>query len=244
MQTTSITDTGRERDVNEDTVLVESLPTGDTLLIVADGMGGHRAGDTASQTATVELREYLTRAFDDGRPEVGDVVTDAVTRANDEIQHLAEDNPELAGMGTTVVAAVVTEGTAILVNVGDSRGYLLGDTIEQVTDDHNVAAELVAAGELSETEAADHPQRHVLTQVLGTDGAVSPDRFEREVDDQTLLLCSDGLTEEVSEDTIHATVTEADSLANAAERLVDRANENGGSDNISVVLAAGDDGHN
>jgi protein phosphatase len=243
MRTRSITDTGREREVNEDTVLVESLPTGDTLLVVADGMGGHQAGDTASQTATIELREYITRTLDDNDPDIGEVLTDAVMRANEEIQHLAEDNPELAGMGTTVVAAIVADETATLVNVGDSRGYLLGDTIEQITDDHNVAAELVASGDLSEAEAADHPQRHVLTQVLGTDGTVSPDQFECELDGQTLLLCSDGLTEELSEREIHTIITEADVLVNAAETLVDRANENGGSDNISIVLGTNDDGY-
>lgn len=244
MRTTSITDTGREREVNEDCVLVESLPTGDTLLVVADGMGGHQAGDTASQTATIELREYITRTLNDNDPDIGEVLTDAVMRANEEIQHLAEDNPELAGMGTTVVAAIVTDKTATLVNVGDSRGYLLEDTIEQITDDHNVAAELVASGDLSEAEAADHPQRHVLTQVLGTDGTVSPDQFERELDDQTLLLCSDGLTEELSEDKIHTVITESDSLANAAETLVDRANENGGNDNISIVLGVDSNAYN
>ena len=142
------------------------------------------------------------------------------------------------GMGTTLVAALVRDDTTTVVNVGDSRAYsVTDDAIEQVTVDHSLVQQLVDAGQLTQEEAAAHPRRNVISQALGASDGVDPDTFSLELDPgETLLLCSDGLTEEVPESTIHEVVSTTDALADAADILVETANENGGSDNVSVVL--------
>jgi protein phosphatase len=138
-------------------------------------------------------------------------------------------------MGTTVVAALVDGRKATIANVGDSRCYHIDNSIEQVTVDQSLVQELVSAGEITEAEAEDHPQRNVVSQALGTTEDIKPDFYTQTVDG-TLLLCSDGLTEEVSDNVIARLVTEKTTLAETAEALIDRANQNGGSDNITVAM--------
>jgi|APHM01.1.fsa_nt_gi Serine/threonine protein phosphatase len=226
------TDSGQQRDYNEDSILVAQLGDNKYLLAVADGMGGHTAGDIASETAT----EALHQAIEELEEYTEQSVTDAMITANQAVQDFASKNPDLQGMGTTLVAAVIENESMILSNIGDSRGYLIDEKIEQVTVDHSLVQELVEQGNITEQEAETHPQSNVLSQALGTDGSVEPDCYHRELGSQTLLLCSDGLTEEVTDEQIQEIINLAPDITAATERLIDQANGNGGSDNISVVL--------
>lgn len=235
VETVATTDVGRTRDHNEDSVVV--APTsGGRLLAVADGMGGHNAGEVASATALKAFVDELGDVLADESPERA--LESAMVAAGEAVVAAAAADAAREGMGTTLVAALVDDETAAVVNVGDSRAYRVSDAaIEQVSVDHSVVQELVDAGEIDESEAAVHPQRNVISQALGVSDDVEPDTFSVDLaSDESLLLCSDGLTEEVRDPALREIVAGADSLAGAADELVATANENGGSDNISVVL--------
>lgn len=237
MNTHGLTDVGTKRDTNEDAVLTASIE-GQHLLVVADGMGGHAAGDVASDIATSNIKEVVEGSLPATEAEYEAILENAITEANKEIRSHAADDPSLSGMGTTVVAAIVDGTEATVANVGDSRCYHVDDDIEQVTVDQSLVQELVEAGEITETEAKDHPQRNVVSQSLGTTDDVDPDFYTQTIAG-TLLLCSDGLTEEVSDSVIARIVSEETALADTAEALVHRANQNGGSDNITVAVCTG-----
>jgi len=233
-ETAAVTDVGRVRDVNEDAAAVHETDDW-CLVVVADGMGGHAAGDVASEAAVSAFLDHVEAGLDrGGDPEA--VLSTGATAANEHLHELVAEDPSLDGMGTTLVAALVRESTATFVNVGDSRGYLVGESVEQVTVDHSLVQELVDSGDLTPEEAAEHPQRNVVSQSLGTDESVDPDTFTVSLDGWA-LVCSDGLTEEVAEDTVDAVCRDADDPETAAANLVERANENGGSDNVSVAIA-------
>lgn len=234
MHTHKLTDTGTKRSTNEDAALTASIE-GRHLLVVADGMGGHAAGDVASDIATTTLKAAVERALSTDQTEFEAVLEQAIAEANEEIRSAAAGDSSLSGMGTTVVAAVIDDDKATIANVGDSRCYHIEDGIEQVTVDQSLVQELVAAGEITEAEAKNHPQRNVVSQALGTTENVQPDIYTQTVDG-TLLLCSDGLTEEVSDDVIARLVIEKTTLVETAEALIERANQNGGRDNIAVAL--------
>ena len=239
IETAARSDTGRVRDHNEDSVLV--APTSDgRLLAVADGMGGHNAGEVASAVAleafVAELGDRLGDSTVPEAMETGALTADAAVR------DAAGNDPDRDGMGTTLVAALVGEDATTVVNVGDSRAYRVDETaIEQVSVDHSLVQELVESGEIDPEEADSHHQRNVISQALGAGQEIDPDTFEVDLDPgETVLLCSDGLTEEVPESTIHDVLAGAESLAGAADALVAAANERGGSDNVSVVLGRRD----
>jgi protein phosphatase len=223
---------GQVRQVNQDHV-----HTGDGLFAVADGMGGHRAGEVASEVAIGTLVEQFT----DRRP---DQLVDAVQEANAQVVRLARDNPDLRGMGTTLSALALTteddHDVLAVANVGDSRTYLLraeSEELEQVTEDHSLVATLERQGQLTRDEAAVHPQRNILTRALGIDGKVLVDLWELEpVKGDRYLLCSDGLFNEVDEPRIAAVLRRLADPDEAAAELVRLANEHGGRDNISVVI--------
>jgi len=238
LETAAMTDVGQQRDHNEDSVLATAITDDTALLAVADGMGGHAAGDVASQLAIDTLREEIVEGTKSLPPqsEWQSMLNNAITRANQAIHDQAADDRAKSGMGTTVVAALIQGPDAVVANVGDSRGYVLADGIEQVTVDQSLVQELVEQGQITAEEAKDHPQRNVISQSLGTDTEVDPDFYEATVDGM-LLLCSDGLTEEVDDERIEQIVSEASTVADATEQLIQRANENGGSDNISVTIA-------
>lgn len=226
------TDVGRTRATNEDSVLTTRL-SDTTLLAVADGMGGHAAGDVASETALDAFGQAVRNAAD---RELSERLRTGIREANDAVRTAATETGH-EGMGTTLVAALVSGHRVTVINVGDSRAYdVHADGIDQLTVDQTLVQELVDSGTLSETQVDSHPQRHVLAQALGTHESVDPDLYDHRLEG-TVLLCSDGLTEELSDAEIHETVLEAPSLSAAAEQLIARANEAGGSDNISVVLA-------
>lgn len=235
VETAARTDTGRVRDHNEDSVRV--APTsGGRLLALADGMGGHNAGEVASELALETFVDRVGESLADADP--ADALADAALAADQAVREAAEGDPERNGMGTTLVAALLGADGATLVNVGDSRAYRVdGASLEQVSVDHSVVQELVEAGEISPEEAESHHQRNVISQALGAGSGVDPDTFDITLaEGEAVLLCSDGLTEEVPDSTIGEVVAETDSLAGAASALVRAANERGGSDNVSVVL--------
>ncbi|HUY64664.1 MAG TPA: Stp1/IreP family PP2C-type Ser/Thr phosphatase [Acidimicrobiales bacterium] len=227
----SASDVGRVRAVNEDLAL-ESL----TLFAVADGMGGHAGGEVASRTAIDALQQEFTR-----RPTVEGLIG-AVRRANRSVWERSHRDIDLRGMGTTLTAAALVatdEGDRlVLANVGDSRTYRFhGGALTQLSKDHSVAEELFDRGELSAEEAAVHPHRHILTRALGVAPDVDVDvwQVEPEAGDR-YLLCSDGLTNEVSTDRITGVLSSAADPQEAAQTLVRMANEHGGNDNVTVVV--------
>ncbi|MEJ5255950.1 MAG: Stp1/IreP family PP2C-type Ser/Thr phosphatase [Acidimicrobiales bacterium] len=228
------TDTGRVRSANEDFLLAV-----DGLFVVADGMGGHRAGEVAAHLAVEELRRRIAET--DGPHTIGDLVQ-AVEEANAVLISTAGEDPELRGMGTTLCAlALLREGDRDLlgvVNVGDSRLYLLKDgELEQITEDHSLVATLERQGRLTQAEAAVHPQRNILTRALGIDERVMVDSWEIVpfVGDR-YLLCSDGLFNEVDDNRIAATLRRLADPGEAARELVRLANESGGRDNITCIV--------
>jgi PPM family protein phosphatase len=222
-----LSDTGRVRHHNEDRSLVAG-----GVLVVADGMGGAKAGEVAAQMA-VDAVGALTTPFStqDVRSAVGD--------ANRAIRRLASDDPDKSGMGTTLTAAMMRDDHLDVVHVGDSRAYLWRDgALTQVTEDHSVVAELVRRGSITAEEAESHPHRNVITRALGADADVDADTVSTPVrDGDVVLLCSDGLSSYVPEATIAGILARATSLTGAARELVAAANGAGGADNVTVVLA-------
>lgn len=220
-------DTGRVRDHNEDRSYVAAH-----VVAVADGMGGALAGEVASQMA-VEAIEGVSK------PANSMAIKAAIENANRAIRRMAAEDPGKAGMGTTITAATLDKRSVDVVHVGDSRAYLWsGEKLTQLTHDHSVVAELVRQGTLSPEEAGNHPHRNVITRALGAESEVTVDTYSYDVtEDDILLLCSDGLYGEVTDEEIVAELTHATSMEEAAAALVARANANGGSDNVTVVLA-------
>lgn len=233
----ALTDIGRQRKVNEDDVLARTADNRH-LLAVADGMGGHTRGDIASDVATTVLFKRVEEAVKASHDDES-ILRAAIEAANNELRAKMRLDPSLSGMGTTVTTALIANGEATIANVGDSRAYHYDGTAEQVTVDQSLVQKLVNQGEITPAEAETHPQRNVVSQALGTTQSVDPDIYELTVSG-TLLLCSDGLTEEVPDERITQSIQESDNLEAAAEALVDRANTNGGSDNVSVVLYRGE----
>jgi protein phosphatase len=226
------TDVGRVRGHNED-----RASAGDTLFAVADGMGGHVGGEVAARVAV----QTLESAYEHNPTIAG--LREAVVAANSAIWEQSLRVDELRGMGTTLTAAGLTVGpdgrdVMCLVNVGDSRAYLMsGGLLRQVTADHSLAEERVRHGEMTEAEAEVHPHRHILTRALGVGPAVDVDLWELHVrSGDRLLLCSDGLTNEVSVDQINQVLRSVNDPRKAARALVDRANAHGGNDNVTVVV--------
>jgi len=227
------TDIGKKRVVNEDSLLVKQM--GDLhLLAVADGLGGHSAGEVASRVALVEIEEYLKTNLSEGN--LQEVMERAITKANREVFLLSKENSAYAGMCTTLVAALVSNNKVLIANVGDSRAYLIGNNIWHTTD-HSLVQELVAKKVLTEEEAIDHPQKNIVTRTLGAETEVSAEFYNEELSGKTLLLCSDGLTDLLRDQDIKETIATSLTLEEACTKLIDLANDRGGKDNITVVLA-------
>lgn len=237
MQTFSITDTGRTRDANQDYVFCEEHAIGSfpNLFIVADGMGGHNAGDTASRMCVevvVSQIEKSTKVTPIG------ILEQAVAAANETVYDASLEDVALYGMGTTLVGTVVFGDTAYVINVGDSRLYAFRDTLKQVTVDHSLVEEMVQSGKLQKEAIRTHPNKNIITRALGTNRTVKADCFEIEVrEPDVLLLCSDGLTNMLEDDRIESIIKQyKNDMKRAGEILIEEANEAGGKDNISVVL--------
>lgn len=240
-------DIGRKRSKNEDVaVTVDVEPeAGDasravSLYAVADGMGGHNAGEVASKmavdTALQQMVGHWKQDSDLSRESYKKWLQKAVQVANQKIY--AINNEDRNGMGTTLVMAMVVDQDAFIVNIGDSRAYQISpEGMSQITTDHSVVQGLIEAGAITPEEAKSHPFRNYLTQAIGTEASVAADLFVTELkSEDRLLLCSDGLTNELDDEAIYGIVQSAKSPQSACETLVEAANESGGHDNISVVL--------
>jgi serine/threonine protein phosphatase PrpC len=233
-------DTGRVRSHNEDAVGHLVPPDGrqrarkGLLFLVADGMGGHQAGEVASRQAIAVSTE---RYYADGSRDVATSLLRALRAANRAIYEQAQSDPSKAGMGTTLVAAAIVADKVYVANVGDSRAYVLGEQgIAQVTDDHSWVSEQVRAGLLAPDQARGHPQRNLVTRALGTRPTVEIDVFEGSIaPGDVVLLCSDGLTNLLEDEEIAAILREQPARE-AAQSLVEAANGRGGTDNITVVV--------
>jgi serine/threonine protein phosphatase PrpC len=228
----SASDVGRVRTVNQDLPLERP-----NLYAVADGMGGHVGGEVAARVAV----ETLDRAFE--RTPTVDGLREAFSDANAAVWHESQFNTDLRGMGTTLTAVALVGGSEgrdvlALANVGDSRAYVFSEgEMTQVTADHSLAEERMRHGEMTEEEAAVHPQRHILTRALGVSAQVEADMWQLELrTGDRVVLCSDGLTNEVGSDEMAAILREVDDPGQAAQRLVELANQHGGADNITVVI--------
>jgi serine/threonine protein phosphatase PrpC len=224
----AVSDTGRQRRANEDSLLARS-----PLFVVADGMGGAQAGEVASRIAVESFQHGLG---DSGEPEAA--LAALALAANSHIHELSHANVEQAGMGTTLTALYVGEEEVSIAHVGDSRAYCLRDgELLRLTDDHSLVDELIRQGRLTPEEAVEHPQRSVITRALGPEGTVEIDtRSYRARSGDVYLLCSDGLTTMIGEEQLAAQLLAHPRLRDAGEALIAAANEAGGRDNITVVL--------
>ncbi|MBC8078836.1 MAG: Stp1/IreP family PP2C-type Ser/Thr phosphatase [Gorillibacterium sp.] len=239
MRTASRTDIGNIRIVNEDRSLVVPDLQGFTLGIVADGMGGHQAGDTASQLAVELIHKRMLYVEEDmTETDCERLLIEAVSDANRRIYEMAGSREQFNGMGTTVVVVLARQTDILVAHIGDSRAYLLQDgELRQLTEDHSLVNELVKSGQLSREEAERHPRRNVLTRALGTDVAVETEirRYIWKSGD-VILICSDGLSGLVPESRLRSLVHADEDLEQVADELVHSALEAGGDDNVTVVL--------
>ncbi|MBQ2675848.1 MAG: Stp1/IreP family PP2C-type Ser/Thr phosphatase [Clostridia bacterium] len=242
MKVTAKSDVGRVRDENQDSYAVLSLSDRATAVIVCDGMGGANGGSIASSTAVKVISNSITHSFRENMSarSIKAMLESAVIAANISVFDAAKSKDELSGMGTTVVAAVVADSVAYIAHAGDSRAYVVHEKseLEQITKDHSIVQHMIENGQLTADEARVHPKRNVITRALGVGESIDIDYNEIDLnDDDMLLVCTDGLTNYVDCVDILNIVnnTEFDAMA---ESLVNRANINGGGDNITVVVVA------
>lgn len=237
MESAIQTHIGCVRQTNEDAGRIQNYD-GWTLAIVADGMGGHQAGEVASQMAVASICDSMQIIHDGMTPdELQRTLREAIQAANQKVLAYAEGHPECRGMGTTIVAALMNAQLGVLAHIGDSRIYRYSNgVLQQITSDHTLVNELLRTHQITQDEAANHPRRNVLTRALGTDQTVKADFSILHWDTgDMLLLCSDGLSGKISGEMIADTLEEG-SLTQMAETLISHALEAGGEDNITVIL--------
>lgn len=235
----SVTDIGRKRQLNQDYVFSSAKPMGNmpNLFIVADGMGGHNAGDYASKCTVETVVGEIRNSFEKN-PTI--IVKKAIETANSKIRELAAADENLFGMGTTLVVATVIGKYLQVANVGDSRLYLVGKKgIRQITRDHSLVEEMIRLGGLSREDARKHPDKNIITRAIGAKDEVEPEFFTEELEPgDIILMCSDGLSNMLEDKEIEKIVQneELAEMKEKAEALINAANNNGGKDNIAVVL--------
>lgn len=236
MKAVAMTDIGKKRKTNQDFVYTSMTPIGilPNLFIVADGMGGHKAGDTASRF-TVETLVKLLKL--DATEDAVTTVEKAIIKVNELLLEKAKESEDYTGMGTTLCLASIIDDTLLVANVGDSRLYVVDEDIRQITRDHSLVEEMVLAGEINKEEARNHERKNVITRAIGGTNTVEPDLFRIDLKkNDRILLCSDGLTNMIEDSEIADVIKNESDINNAAKKLIDKANKNGGSDNISVVI--------
>ena len=238
----SATDIGRKRQLNQDYVFSSGKPVGNmpNLFIVADGMGGHKAGDFASKY-TVETIEREIKLSFEKNPRI--IITKAIQKANKAVRQKASEDPNMAGMGTTVVVATVIGKYLQVANVGDSRLYVVNDAeIRQITRDHSLVEEMIRLGGIERSEARLHPDKNIITRAVGARDEVEADFFTVELrPSDNILMCSDGLTNMLEDREILEVIRnnyDPRNLAQTVQALIDAANNNGGKDNIAVVIVS------
>ena len=238
IQAVSKTDIGKLRQLNQDFVFTSVYPLGalDNLFLVADGMGGHKAGDYASKCAVETIIEMCSKSR--GKKMIT-AISDAINEANTRIRRKAMEDVNMVGMGTTAVLATISKDVLTVANVGDSRLYIISedDAITQITRDHSLVEEMVRMRGIDRVSARNHPDKNIITRAIGATGNVNIDFFEVPLKDKDIILmCSDGLSNMIEDKDILETIRSKENLEEAATALIAQANNNGGSDNISVVL--------
>ncbi len=242
MRTIGKTDKGKVRRTNQDCFSVIELANGLTAVVLCDGMGGAKGGNVASDTAVTIISEHIKRfAHDNMRSQsIKSLLESAIMAANATIFDRAENDDNLSGMGTTVVAAIFCDNVAYIAHAGDSRAYIIKnkEKLEQITTDHSIVQHLYEIGQISKEEALNHPTRNVITRAVGVQESIKTDHDEIDYgDDDIFLFCSDGLTNYVSDEDILSTVRDND-FYSCADILVEKALDGGGGDNVTVVLAS------
>lgn len=243
MEYSYLTDPGKIRDHNEDSVTVIKNGSGEILMAVADGMGGHRGGEIASSIAISHIGKRFAEISSLGNKEDAiNWIKDVVSEANVQIYKYTNEFPESSGMGTTLVLAVLTSQYLLFGNIGDSSGYVFkNERIHKITSDHTLVNLLVKSGELTEEEAKDHPRKNVLMRALGANTKVDMDIFDVERDVDGIMLCSDGLTNMLDDEQISKVLCEKSTVEEKLKKLIIKSNNRGGTDNISVAyLSIGD----
>ncbi|MFD1901453.1 Stp1/IreP family PP2C-type Ser/Thr phosphatase [Enterococcus termitis] len=232
------TDVGRRRNTNQDYAGLFENQAGLALAVLADGMGGHQAGDVASQMAVNNLGVRWQESLIETSEKAAQWLIKEIQDENELIYQKGQSQPEYLGMGTTIVSAVLLDRSFVLANIGDSRAYLVrNDQLVQLTEDHSLVNELVKSGEITREMAANHPRKNVLTRSLGMPGTVEVDVTNHLwVPNDYILLCSDGLTNMVSEEDILAILLSDQPLKDKVSMLIAQANEAGGADNITVLV--------
>lgn len=237
MKLYAMTDIGRKREVNQDYVYVTDQPIGPfaNLLVVADGMGGHKAGDFASKYTVDVLKEEIENT---SLKEPEEILRQVVSVANRKLIEVAATDIKLEGMGTTLVAATVVGNTLYFANVGDSRLYLINDKIRQLSKDHSLVEEMVRLGGIKAEEAKNHPDKNIITRAIGVKEKVEADIYEyRLKKGDVILMCTDGLSNMVEDEDMFDIVKGSRDVIEAVQMLIEKANSNGGRDNIGVVIA-------
>ena len=241
MKIVAKTDKGLVRENNQDAYAVGELPGEVAWAVVCDGMGGAAGGNIASALAVKVISDKITSSYNEKMRDssIKNLLDSAITAANIEVYDMAYSRPDLKGMGTTVVAVVVRDNVAHIAHAGDSRAYIVNkDGVEQITVDHSLVQNLVDRGEITKEEAEHHPNKNVITRALGVDKRIDVDFSEVDLQEhETLILCTDGLSNCVNNAEIADDIKDGQYYA-FADRLVKRANKNGGNDNITVVAIA------
>ncbi|WP_284140113.1 MULTISPECIES: Stp1/IreP family PP2C-type Ser/Thr phosphatase [unclassified Virgibacillus] len=234
-----LTDTGQVRRHNEDAGGVYKNASGQIMAVIADGMGGHRAGDVASQMATKQMEQKWLATSELTSPEKAEEwLSHALNDINHSIYQHSIENEECKGMGTTIVIAICTNEFFTIAHIGDSRCYVLNEHgFNQVTEDHSLVNELVRSGQITKVDAQHHPRKNIVLKALGTEEQVASDiqSISWESGDK-LLLCSDGLTDKVEDEELFTFIQEATDLKTAGQQMIQLANERGGEDNVSLVM--------
>ncbi len=243
MKSFYLTDAGMVRDHNEDSVIIVKNDEGSVLMAIADGMGGHSAGEVASSIAISYLGKHFKESFRNmSKVDAVNWIRDSVDEINTLIFQYEKNHPESKGMGTTLVSAILTKDFLLFGNVGDSSGFVMKDNnLHKVTYDHTLVNLLVSAGELTKEEASVHPKKNVLMKALGASLNVDIDIFDCDMDVTEILLSSDGLTGMLDREQIEKVLLGEGSVEDKVQKLVQKANNRGGTDNISVAYLIRDE---
>ena len=232
----SVTDIGRKRKLNQDFVYSSDEPVGNlpNVYIVADGMGGHQAGDYASKCTVETMVREIRGCFEKSPIRI---LSKAIRIANDQVRQKAREDESLLGMGTTVVAATCLGKYLQVANVGDSRLYIINDEVRQITRDHSLVEEMVRMGGIDREAARNHPDKNIITRAIGARDTIEIDFFHEELKSgDIVLMCSDGLTNMLEDEEIGRILRSQGTIEERAEELIEAANQNGGRDNIAVIV--------
>ena len=245
MKSFYLTDTGRVREHNEDSVTILKNINGEYLCVVADGMGGHRKGEVASALTVAHLGKRFSESASIGtKIDAVNWLSDNIAEINKEILDYGEENENSKGLGTTIVASIVTKEFIIFANIGDSSGYVIkNNKLHKVTKPHTLVNLLVDAGDLTPEQALNHPKKNVLMKALGAAEKCEPDIFDVDNESTGIFLCSDGLTGMLTDEQIEKVLLETDlTIEEKVVKLIKKCNARGGTDNISIAYLVRESG--